>query len=115
MNYVYSVFKKSLTTKNGTNSYILLQVFTIFVLFGLGGLVNVLAYYWYSDLKNLFFGVFIAILIALGWILIPGYKYLESVKNYSEIKANLITGLILFISIVMFVLPVYFLVKIKCV
>lgn len=115
MNYVYSVFKRSLTTSSGTNSFIQIQVFTLFILFGIGGLLNLLGCYWYTDLKNLFFGVFMAVVIAVGWIIVPGYKYLESVKSYSDIQAHVITVIILSVSTAVFLLPAYILAEIKSV
>lgn len=56
-----------------------------------------------------------AVVIAVGWIIVPGYKYLESVKSYSDIQAHVITVIILLVSTAVFLLSAYILAEIKSV
>lgn len=108
INYFFSVFKKATSGKYGGGTYTFITSFVMFNMFLFGGIVGLLSSIFSSNFE---FGVFIGILLSLIILVVhfayPGYKYLDKVKKYSMIKANIFYYLSILLSFGLMIICVY--------
>lgn len=106
VNYLYSLIIRSSTNEKGEQHNNLVRKSVVIIMFGIGGLINLIIYPFFNDNKILIIGFIISPFVWIIYYLLVGFKYLDSVKKMDQLNASIILFFIAIACVGLFFVPV---------
>lgn len=106
VNHIYSNFIRVNTNDKGEYPGYANRLAIIMIVFGLGGILNLLLYGVFQNPNVMILGMIISPVIWFLWYLLIGFEYLKTVKLMSKDSAYLIFILIISVSGLLFFAPI---------